>query len=364
MSHTASLFAASLHYPPDLVLHTAASGAIAGLDELYLLIERDGETVGLGEVRENVEYLTGVPPARIRADVAAMLECIDWSVPPPPEEIHARFPDTCTPARCLIDCTLHDVHARRAGIPLGEYLDGRFTGRIASNHCISWGDDATLERLAKRCVDRGFEKLKLRVGVASFDRDLERLAKLRALIGSGRSLAVDANARWTAGEAGERMQAMRVFNLDHVEQPLARDDWKGLDMLVEELDTPIMLDEGVDSLAAVDRVIGYRGRVWAHLKLVKLGGIVPVLEAARRLRAHGVPFMLGQMNEGSAATAAAIHTAMAVRVPMAELYGADGLRDDPVTGVWYERGGACVKQGAGLGTALDPRGLRLIARFR
>ena len=247
---------------------------------------------------------------------------------------------------------------------LGEYLGGRFTGRIASNHCISWGDDATLERLAKRCVDRGFEKLKLRVGVASFDRDLERLAKLRALIGSGRSLAVDANARWTAGEAGERMQAMRVFNLDHVEQPLARDDWKGLDTLVEELDTPIMLDEGVDSLAAVDRVIGYRGRVWAHLKLVKLGGIVPVLEAARRLRAHGVPFMLGQMNEGSAATAAAIHTAMAVRAPMAELYGADGLRDDPVTGVWYERGGACVKQGAGLGTALDPRGLRLIARFR
>ena len=132
--------------------------------------------------------------------------------------------------------------------------------------------------------------------------------------------------------------------------------WKGLDTLVEELDTPIMLDEGVDSLAAVDRVIGYRGRVWAHLKLVKLGGIVPVLEAARRLRAHGVPFMLGQMNEGSAATAAAIHIAMAVRAPMAELYGADGLRDDPVTGVWYERGGACVKQGAGLGTALDPPG--------
>ena len=361
MTCAAHLLAASLHYPPDLVLHTAASGAVSRLDELYLLIERDGEAVGLGEIRENIEYLTGVPPARVRADVVAMLERIDWSAPPAPEDIHARFPDACAPARCLVDCTLHDLHARRAGLPLGEHLGGTFTGRVASNHCLFWGDDATLERLATRYVERGFEKFKLRVAVGSFDRDLERLARLRAIIGGGRSLAIDANASWTAEEAGKRIEAMRELDLDHVEQPLARDDWEGLDALVEDVDTPIMLDEGVDSLAAVDRVLDYGGRVWAHLKLVKLGGIVPVLEAARRLHAHGVPFMLGQMNEGSAATAAAIHTAMAVRAPMAELYGADGLSCDPVSGVWYEQGAACVKQGAGLGVELDTRGLQLIA---
>ena len=83
MRHTARLFSASLRYPPDLVLHTAASGAVAGLDALYLRVERDGETVAFGEVRENIEYLTGVPPARIRADLATMLERIDWDAPPP-----------------------------------------------------------------------------------------------------------------------------------------------------------------------------------------------------------------------------------------------------------------------------------------
>ena len=363
MSQTVHLFAASLHYPPDLVLHTAASGAVDRLDELYLLIERDGQAVGLGEIRENIEYLTGVTPARIRADVIAMLERIDWSAPPAPEEIHARFPDTCTPARCLVDCTLHDLHARRADLPLGEYLGGTFTGRITSNHCIFWGDDARLERLAKRYLERGFEKFKLRVAVGRFERDLERLSKLRAIIGNRRSLAVDANARWTVAEAGERIAAMQAFDVDHVEQPLARDDWKGMDALVEQVDTPIMLDEGVDSLEAVDRVLDYGGRVWAHLKLVKLGGIAPTLEAARRLRAQEVPFMLGQMNEGGAATAAATHVAMATCAPMAELYGADGLCDDPVVGVWYEHGAACVKKGTGLGTTLDIRGLRTIARF-
>ena len=145
MTTTARFFEASLVYPPDFVLHTAASGAVAKLDALYLLVERDGETVGLGEVRENVEYLTGVPPARIRAEAATMLDRIDWNAPPAPETIHIRFPDACAPARCLLDRTLHDLHARRAGLPLGACLGGRFTGRVASNHCIFWGDDATLE---------------------------------------------------------------------------------------------------------------------------------------------------------------------------------------------------------------------------
>ena len=361
---TVHLFAGSLRYPPDLVLHTAASGAIDRLDELYLLIERDGRTVGLGEIRESIEYLSGVPPARVRADIIAILQDIDWSAPPSPEEIHDRFSGACAPARCLLDCTLHDLLARRAGLPLAEYLGGEFTGRVASNHCIFWGDDSTLERLARRYVERGFEKFKLRVAVGSPERDLERLAKLRAIIGGERSLAVDANASWTANEAAERIRAMRAFDLDHVEQPLARDDWHGLDALVEAVDTPIMLDEGVDSLAAVDRVLDYGGRVWAHLKLVKLGGIAPVLEAARRLHAHRVPFMLGQMNEGAAATAAAIHTATATCAPMAELYGADGLSSDPVAGVWYERGSACVVEGPGLGTTLDTRTLRPIAGAR
>ena len=61
---------------------------------------------------------------------------------------------------------------------------------------------------------------------------------------------------------------------------------------------------------------------------------------------------------------AAIHTAMATRAPMAELYGADGLSSDPVAGVWYERGSACVTKGPGLGTTLDTRTLRPIAGAR
>ena len=49
---------------------------------------------------------------------------------------------------------------------------------------------------------------------------------------------------------------------------------------------------------------------------------------SRRLSRAGVPFMIGQMNEGGAATAAALHVACATPPAFAELYGADGLVDD------------------------------------
>jgi len=64
------------------------------------------------------------------------------------------------------------------------------------------------------------------------------------------------------------------------------------------------------------------------------------MAAARRLTDAGIPFMIGQMNEGAAATAAALHVACATSPAFAELYGADGLIDDPVSGVSYTAGTA------------------------
>ncbi len=60
----ASLHAADLHYGGDLVLHTASSGSISHLSELYLRLD-DGATVGIGEVRINIAYLNGYAPETV-----------------------------------------------------------------------------------------------------------------------------------------------------------------------------------------------------------------------------------------------------------------------------------------------------------
>ena len=79
-----------------------------------------------------------------------------------------------------------------------------------------------------------------------------------------------------------------------------------------------------------------------------------------RLRAAGIPYMVGQMNEGGGATAAAVHCAMATGPRFCELYGADGIIDDPVQGISYKNGSVAVARGAGIGVDLDRSSLGLL----
>jgi len=350
----AALSAAALTYGPELVLHTASSGAVPHLSALYLRLTAADGTEGVGEVRANIAYLNGHEEADVVAAATAAVRGIDWRRPA--ETLLADLPASglMMPVRTLIDGALHDLLARRAGVPLARWLDGGDETAWPTNQTLFWSSDDALLASAARYVARGFRDLKLRVGVEGLDSDLRRLAALRARFGDAVTLAVDANGAWTAGDAPERLAALARHGVHYVEQPIPAGDWDAIARLGESSPIPIMLDESIAGDADVERVAALGGRIWAHLKLVKLGGIGPTVAAARRLTAAGVPIMIGQMNEGAGATAAALHVAIATRPRFAELYGADGLTNDPVGGLRYANGAVAFGGGPGFGTVFTP----------
>lgn len=356
------LSAKSLHYAPGLVLHTASSGRIAALDALYLLIERDGALVGFGEIRENVAYLTGVEPAAVRKGVLDLMMSLDWAAPV--DDIAAEFERLTSGApaiaRALIDTGLVDWAARNKGVPAAELFGGTFSAAHPTNQSLFISDDDQLLANAERYFARGFRSLKLRVGARSFSDDHKRLAMLRDRFGDSIELAIDANGAWTPDEAIRNLEAMAQFALVYAEQPIAAGDWSALAMLARTSPIPIMLDESIATLDDIERVIDCDARLWAHLKIVKLGGITPTIRGARRLSDAGVPFMIGQMNEGAGATAAAYHCTVATLPAHSELYGADGLIDDPVSGVSYRDGLVLVNRAPGLGVNITTDALETL----
>jgi L-alanine-DL-glutamate epimerase-like enolase superfamily enzyme len=348
------LLSASLHYPPDLVLHTASSGPIAALDELYLVVERDRQFVGFGEIRENIAYLTGLAPAQLRAALLTLLKDLRWEAEPEAirQQLEAAARMAPAPACALVDTLLCDWVARARGVSVAELFGARFVGAHSTNQTLFLSEDAQFLDHAARYVARGFRKLKVRVGAGAFAADLRRLKLLRERFGDLVEVAIDANGRWPLEDAPRHLDALGDLRLAYVEQPTTA-DWDSLRRLAERAPMPVMLDESVATSADIDRVVDAGGRLWAHLKIVKLGGITPVIAAARRLAAAGIPFMIGQMNEGAGATAAALHCAIATQPAHAELYGADGLLDDPVSGIVYETGQIRIRRAPGLGVALD-----------
>ena len=355
MTISVRILESTLRYRDGLQVHTAASGAVAGIRECYLHLERNGETAALGEVRLNIEFLTGIHEDTLLRSIIDAVASTDWSQPMDQllAGLDERANEFDAPVRALLDLTLHDGLARASGEPLCTWLGATFTASSATNQCLFWCEEALFERRVQRYLDRGFTDLKLRMGVASFEQDLARLDRLRALAGRDATLSVDANGAWTFDQARQRLPLLAARNVVVVEQPVAADDWPGLNALATHSPLPLMVDEGLKSRHDIERVAQLSGALWAHLKLVKLGGIGPTLAAARQLQGAGVTLQCGQMNEGAAATAAAVHTAMVIDAEHRELYGADGIVNDPCRGVRYGGGRVAVPRLPGIGVTMD-----------
>jgi L-alanine-DL-glutamate epimerase-like enolase superfamily enzyme len=361
-----SLHSAELHYGVGFALHTASSGRIAQLSEIYLRLD-DGETVGIGEVRANIAYLNGLAEETVMEHATAVLHTVDWARDP--ADLLATLADwgrpLIAPVRTLVDTALHDVLARRERKTVAAWL-GAGTGMAASqtNQTLFWSSFDDFLGRAQAYVDRGYMDLKVRVAADDFTEDLRRIGALRNRFGHRIEITADANGRWNAGDAREKLDALSAYDLSYIEQPVPPGDWAAIDELAEHSPIPVMLDESITTLGDVSRICGYGGRILAHLKLVKLGGIAPTVSAARQLSAAGVPFMIGQMNEGAVATAAALHVACATHPAFAELYGADGLVDDPASGLAYADGAVQSPHTLGLGVDFDAAATQLIGEIR
>ncbi|MBB94909.1 MAG: mandelate racemase [Rhodobacteraceae bacterium] len=349
---------ASLHYE-GLTLHTASSGAVPGLDALYLALGPESTPEAVAEVRLNCAYLNGYDPEDLVAEAQAFAAVLDWTKAP--AALRAVVADSAAraPVRALFDCALWDLEARRAGVPLAHLIAGKPVPLArGSNQTLFLSSDEDLVARADAYVARGFRDLKVRFG-PEFGADLRRLTLLRDRFGPDLTLAIDANGSWSVDDAAGRLAALGPLALKYVEQPIPPGDWPALIRLAKAAPMPLMLDESMADDDDVTRTIeGFEAagrKLWAHLKLIKTGGITPALQAVRRLEAAGVPFMIGQMNEGGLATAAAAHLALATTPVAAELYGADGLTDDPAPGLIYEDGRITVPAAPGLGLTFDKR---------
>ena len=359
----AQLWRGDLHYA-DVTLHTAASGAVMALDTLWLRLEDRG-TEGIGEVRLNIRYLHGYSEEQVLDNLRQMLSTWDWRQEPASllAAVHAPQSSLLPPSRMALDMALHDLLARQADVNVAAWLGAKAClPAWRTNQTLFWGSEAQMLAQAQRYVDRGFTQLKLRTGIADFATDLARLQKLRQRFGERISLAIDVNGQWSATQAHQAFPRLRELDLSYIEQPLSPDNDSQLAELYD-YGIPIMLDESLNSEAAIDRLIAVGGALWGHLKLVKLGGIAPTLAAACRLQAAGVPFMIGQMNEGHAATAAALQLCRVVRPTFAELYGADGLTDDPVSGLNYRNGLVAVNDSPGLGVRFNAARATFLQEF-
>ncbi|NJP32400.1 mandelate racemase/muconate lactonizing enzyme family protein [Micromonospora thermarum] len=267
-------------------------------------------------------------------------------------------------AKSAVDVALHDLAARRLGVPLVRLLGGTAL-RVPTDVTLAAGDAVDLAAAARARRSEGFDVLKLKVGTDAAG-DLDRVRAVRSAVGAGVRIRLDANQGWTPRDAVRVIRGIEDAGLDVelVEQPVPRWDLDGLAWVSERVSTPILADEAVFGARDLVEVIRRRAADLVNVKLAKCGG----LHAARTLLdlavAHGMGTVVGSMMEtqvgiGAAASLAAAYGTTAVP----DLDAAWWLAWSPVRGgPRYEGASVVLPDAPGLGiealaeVKVQPRG--------
>ncbi len=175
------------------------------------------------------------------------------------------------------------------------------------------GPDAGADA-ASQAVELGFETLKLRAGFErTTDQLVDRLRALRAAVGPGPRVRVDAGGAWDLETATERISAIAPFRIEFVEQPLAAWDLTGHAALRERVSVPIGLDESIESEGAARAALGERAADVIVVKPARVGGLGATLRIVDAAAAAGAGVVLGTYLETGVGIAAVLRIASRVR---------------------------------------------------
>ena len=291
-------------------LHSTFATALRSTDvieSVLVEIEDDDGIVGTGEAPANWrvtgESLAGIE-ACVDGPLAAVLLASDGDAWHVGDAVRAAVVGNHG-AKAAVDVALHDLAARRAGVPLATYL-GASTLTSTTDVTLAAGSVEELVTAAGKRVAEGFGALKLKVGTDAI-KDVARVIAVRTAVGPEVAIRLDANQGWSPEEAirviGDLEDAGTAVEL--VEQPVPARDIAGLAAVTAAVHTPVMADEAVFDAADLALVLERRAADLLNVKLAKCGGIGPAHDLLERARAAGLGTMLGSMMETGIGVAAA-----------------------------------------------------------
>lgn len=192
----------------------------------------------------------------------------------------------------LCDCALYDLLAKRANVPLSQYLGGE---PATTPTVLVWGyplPDETPQSLAEQMTTMAtYHPAGVKIASCGDPaRDTERLAACRAALPDDIPLMIDLH--WQVHDAcayTSIAQQWHAFNMGWIEDPVPFDDFKGMRVLSEELPYPVSMGDEQSGVRHFEQIMKQGGVNILRLDATVCGGVRAFLEICQIATWYDVP---------------------------------------------------------------------------
>ncbi len=211
-----------------------------------------------------------------------------------------------------VEEALLDLQAKRMNTPLFNLFGGLSRREVPVMRMLGLKPPRETAAEAQALVERGYRYVKIKIGLDD-RRDIE------------------------------------------CEQPVRRDDVRGMAFVRQNVRTPIMADEGVDTATDALRLIEAGGMDAVSIKLWKMGGYYKSREIAAVCNAANVGVHVGSTAGSQLMEAMQLHFCATIPELFAgaEIGEFESLNEDPASGLKVTEGKLSVSNRAGLGVDID-----------
>lgn len=325
-------------------------------ENLIVVVKLDNGIKGFGEGIPR-EYVTGETPEDafefLKKEVVKALGSLSFERDSFLEGLGKALESFPQASRCAVEIACLDAFSRSFNMPLYRLFGISDSSGDEFQYSGVVSAEGFLKTLIMGLFFRmyGFKEIKVKVG---FRNDIIRLSVLRTLAGSATDIRLDANGIWNAGEAIEKIKAMRDYNISMVEQPVAPGDLAGFKTVTEQSGVETMADESLRTPSEAEILARDRVCCSFNIRLSKCGGFLNSLKIARIAENYGLSFQIGcHVGETGILSAAGRHLAACLpkALYLEGSYGRLLLTEDVIDGdISFGRGGLAKRlDNSGLG---------------
>ncbi len=144
-----------------------------------------------------------------------------------------------------IDIALWDLKGQDLGVPIHSLLGGACRPKMPAYASGGWADEDAIGDQLKGYCEKGYQAVKMRVGVMddTVAASVRRVAAARKALGDDIKIMTDAHGTFSVPEGKQFCKAIEEYNLYWMEEPISPDNKAGCAEVRSYTHTPIAAGE-------------------------------------------------------------------------------------------------------------------------